>query len=141
MFMKRLIQVITSIHIWMYRSTGGRVGGSISGSQLLLLTTTGRKSGKQRTMPVGYFMDGSNYIISAIFTSYSSGKKPGWLYNIKNIPEVTIQVKGEQLAVKAQQADEEERNRLWTKFVELNSSAVDYQNRITEPIPMVILGS
>ncbi len=139
MLITGLIRFITSVHILIYRSTGGRVGNSIRGTKLLLLTTTGRKSGKQRTKPVGYFMDGGNHIITALYASFRPGKKPAWFYNLKSTPEIRIQVKGEWLAVTAQQANEEERDRLWAKFVELTPGSAEYQDRATEPIPMIIL--
>ncbi len=134
-----LIRLFTSIHVLAYTWTGGRVGGSIRGTQLLLLMTTGRKSGKRRTVPVGYFMDGGNYVIAAISTSFRSGKKPGWFYNLKSTPGFTIQVKGERLAVLAQQANEEERNRLWARLIELEPSSGKYQDRVDEPIPMIMM--
>ncbi len=84
-------------------------------------------------------MDGGNYVIAAISTSFRSGKKPGWFYNLKSTPGFTIQVKGERLAVLAQQANEEERNRLWARLIELEPSSGKYQDRVDEPIPMIIL--
>ena len=135
----RLIQLITSFHILTYRWTRGRIGSSIRGTKLLLLTTTGRKSGKQRTRPTGYFMDGDNYIVSALYSSFRSGKTPAWLYNIRSTLEVTIQIRGERLSALAQQANEAERDRLWNRFVELDSQAAGYQDRATEPIPMIVL--
>ena len=134
-----MIRLFTSIHVLAYRWTGGRVGGSIRGTPLLLLMTTGRKTGKRRTVPVGYFMDGGNYVIAAISTSFRSGKEPGWFYNLKSTPEGTIQVKGERLDVIAQQAKEQERNRLWAELVELEPSSEQFQDRVNEPIPMIIL--
>ena len=120
MLKTRLIRLVTSIHILLYRWTHGRIGGSVRGTPLLLLTTTGRKSGNRRTMPVGYFMDGADYIITALYTSFRPGKKPGWLYNLTRTPEVTIQVKGDRLAAVAHQADEDERPRLRARFAEIS---------------------
>ena len=84
-------------------------------------------------------MDEDNYVVTALYTSFRPGKKPGWFYNLKSTPEVTIQVKGERLAVRAEQANEEERIRLWARIVELTPSSAEYQDRATEPIPMIIL--
>jgi deazaflavin-dependent oxidoreductase (nitroreductase family) len=80
-----------AVHVFLYRLTGGRIGGSMWGFNLLLLTTIGRKSGKEHTTPLGCFDYEGGYVVAA--TNGGLPNNPGWYYNLKSKPQVTIQIK------------------------------------------------
>jgi deazaflavin-dependent oxidoreductase (nitroreductase family) len=126
-----------AMHVSLYRLTRGRIGGSVRGLRLLLLTTTGRKSGKKRTIPLGYFEDKGAYVIIASYGG--SEQNPAWFLNLKSNPQVTIEVMDRRMAAIAEPAGPEERNRLWARLMELAPGYGDYQKRTTREIPMVIL--
>lgn len=109
-FEKSFIQ----LHANLYRWSGGRVLGSVGGTPILLLTTTGRKSGKGRTTPLGYFADGQDYIIVA--SNGGRPTRPAWYYNLTQTPQVTIQVRDRAIQANASTVPEHERAALWQKI-------------------------
>jgi F420H(2)-dependent quinone reductase len=122
-----------------YRMTGGKVGNTLKGAPILLLTTTGRKSGKPRTMPLLYLRDEDRLVVVA-----SSGGSPGhpaWFLNLRDDPDVEIEIGREREHRRARVATVEERERLWPRVVELYGSYADYQSKTTREIPLVILES
>jgi len=134
-----LIKVFNSIMVFMYRLTKGRFGMKMpSGMVTLLLTTTGRKSGEQRTVAIAAMLDGANYVLTGSFIAYT-GRNSGWYHNLNSNPHATIQVKAEQDSVIAKVADPAERSRLWAQLMERAPGYGDYQKRTTKEIPMVIL--
>src|SRR5271156_3862142 len=99
-------------HVRRYRETGGKVGHIWrEGSTILLLTTTGRKTGEKRTTPLIYAQDGDRYVIVA--SKGGAPEHPGWDQNIEKTPEVELQVKDEVFRAHARTATGEERARLW----------------------------
>src|SRR5689334_571117 len=89
--MHTLYSLMISLATFLYRKSGGRIGGKMRGGDVLLLTTTGRKTGKQRTVPLIYIMDGSAYVLTASIGG--APKHPGWFFNLRNNPQAVIQVK------------------------------------------------
>jgi deazaflavin-dependent oxidoreductase (nitroreductase family) len=75
-----------------------------------MLTTTGRKSGKARTVPIVYMRDGDSYVVIA-------SDRPGWYFNLKGSPEASIEVKGQTYPIHAREAEGDEAQRLWAKMV------------------------
>jgi deazaflavin-dependent oxidoreductase (nitroreductase family) len=134
---RRFLKIATAVNIKIYRLTGGKVGGRVRGVPVLLLTTTGRKSGKKRTMPLTYIMDGDNYVVAASFVSF--GRKPGWFHNLMSNPTASIQVKRTRLAVRARLADESEHQQLWAKLVEAEPGYGRFAEHSKEAIPILIL--
>ena len=129
------------LHVLEYRTTGGLIGGMRSGDgydiPILLLTTTGRKTGKTHTVPLGYLEDGSNYLIVG---SYGGAvRDPAWILNLDNNPAATIQVKRRRIPVLAERPSPDERTRLWTKLVESNPVFGVYQGRTSREIPLIVL--
>lgn len=135
---KSVMKWSMAIQTFLYRLTGGRMGGSMRDFRVLLLTTKGRKSGKERTTPLGYFEDAGAYIITASSTALL-GQEPAWFLNLKSNPQVNIQVMDKRLAAIAEQAPQGERNQLWARLIEVSPSYAAYQERTTREIPMVIL--
>lgn len=129
--------LMTGAHSSVYRATRGRVGGKTFGAPVLLLNTTGRKSGKNRTTPLLYLSDGEDLILVA--SAGGAPKHPAWWLNLKAHPETTVEVGDRRLRVRAEEASPEEKARLWPKVVEMYSSYENYQRKTDREIPVVIL--
>jgi deazaflavin-dependent oxidoreductase (nitroreductase family) len=126
-----------AIHIFLYRLTDGRFGGEMRGFKVLLLTTTGRKSGQKRTTPLGYFDYDGGYVITA--SNGGLPRNPGWYYNLKGNPQVTVQVKDRAMTAVAEEVKGNLRNQLWDQLIEQAPGYAEYPKRTTREIPMVIL--
>ena len=125
-------------HVRRYRETGGEVGHRWKeGSTILLLTTTGRKSGEPRTTPLIYAEDGDRYVIVA--SKGGAPEHPGWYENLAKTPEVELQVLDEVFPARARTAEGEERDRLWRKANEVWPHYDEYQTRTDREIPVVVL--
>ena len=132
-----MLQLILKVMVFLYTVSGGRIGGKMGQVPVLLLTTTGRKTGKQRTLPLVYIMDGSAYVITA--SAGGAAKHPGWFFNIRSNPQATIQVKDKHITVTAEIAGPEKKPELWARLVEGAPNFAEYQKRTSREIPMVIL--
>jgi len=135
--MKFIGQLVFSLMNFLYRASGGRIGGKMGRADVLLLTTTGRKSGKKRTLPLVYIMDGPAYVITA--SAGGADKHPGWFFNVRSNPQSLIQVREKQIKVTAEVAGPEKRSELWARLVELAPNFAGYEKRTSREIPMVIL--
>ena len=134
---KFIIKGAMSLMVFLYRATSGRIGGKMGQLEVLLLTSTGRKSGKQRTVPVVYMRDGSAYVITA--SAGGADKHPGWFFNVRSNPQATIEVKDKRIPVVAEVAGPEKKPELWARLVEVAPNFAGYQKRTSRDIPMVIL--
>jgi proline iminopeptidase len=125
-------------HVRRYRETGGEVGHIWKeGSTVLLLTTTGRKTGEPRTTPLIYAQDGDRYVIVA--SKGGAPDDPGWYRNLDKSPEVELQVEDEVFPARARTAEGEERDRLWQKANEVWPHYASYQEKTDREIPVVVL--
>lgn len=106
------------MHTWIYRLTRGRVGHRTGGLSHLLLTTTGRKTGRARTVPLTYMPDGRNYVLVA--SNGGADRHPAWWLNLERHPAATVQVGAETLQVVATRATPEEWAVLWPKVKTFN---------------------
>jgi len=132
-----LMSWMSKSHKFWYRVTGGAFGSRIRGMPVLLLTTTGRKSGQARTTPLMYLEDGGDIVIIA--SNSGDDRDPGWWRNLKANPQATIQIKRERRIVRAQQASPEEKARIWPALIAQNADYDEYTRRTTRDIPVVIL--
>jgi len=132
-----MLKLILKVMVFLYNVSGGRIGGKMGKVSVLLLTTTGRKTGKQRTLPMVYIMDSSAYVITA--SAGGAEKHPGWFFNIRSNPQATIQVKDKHIKVTAEIAGPEKKPELWARLVEVAPNFAGYQKRTSREIPMVIL--
>lgn len=125
-------------HVRRYRETDGAEGHEwLEGATILLLTTTGRRSGEPRTMPLIYDRAGDKLLVVASKGGYP--KAPVWYLNLQANPEAEVQVKGERFAVRARDASAEEKPAMWEQMNRMWPYYDDYQ-RITErEIPVVVL--
>ena len=125
-------------HVEKYRETGGEVGHEWQpGVFTLLLTTTGRHSGRPYTTPLIYGEDGSDYIVVA--SNGGAGEHPDWYRNLESDPEVEIQVESKVMAATARRASGEERARLWPKMAEIWPDYDEYARKTDREIPVVVL--
>ncbi|HYN99095.1 MAG TPA: nitroreductase family deazaflavin-dependent oxidoreductase [Actinomycetota bacterium] len=129
-------KVVTTAHVALYRATKGRLGGR-TGLPVLLLTTTGRKSGRRRTKPLGYVKEGDDFLLAA--SNAGNDFFPSWWLNLKANPVAEIQVRGQRLSVNARKASPEEKERLWPKFLEAYKGYANYEKKTSREIPVVIL--
>jgi deazaflavin-dependent oxidoreductase (nitroreductase family) len=133
-----LFKIVIWITVRLYRLTNGRFGGRMMSLPVLLLTTTGRKSGKQRIIPIAYLTDGPNYVLTASAFAVLN-RAPGWYLNLKSHPRATVQVQAVRQQVIARVAEPQERGRLWAQLLEIAPGYGEYQKRLNREIPMLIL--
>ncbi len=125
-------------HVERYIETDGEEGHIWrEGSTVLLLTTTGRKTGTQSTTPLIYGMDGDNPVIVA--SKGGAPEHPGWYRNLTKNPEVEVQIKGDRFRARARTAEGEERDRLWLLLNEIWPHYAEYQTKTEREIPVVVL--
>jgi F420H(2)-dependent quinone reductase len=129
----------TKLHASLFRATDGRIGGRLVGSPVLLLVTTGRKSGLRRTTPLLYLEDGGRYVIVA--SNGGAPKHPVWWLNLEANPEAAVEVGGRKIPVRATEAGGEEKRRLWKRLVGMYPSYEAYQKKTDREIPVVLLES
>jgi F420H(2)-dependent quinone reductase len=126
------------LHVSLYRLTNGRIGGRfIAGSPILLLTTTGRRTGKRRTRPLAFVRDEDRYVLCA--SNGGSPTHPGWYHNLCATGRADIQVGPEGVAVNARTAGPAERSRLFPRFVEMYKGYGAYEHKTSRQIPLVLL--
>jgi deazaflavin-dependent oxidoreductase (nitroreductase family) len=123
-------------HVTTYRETDGEHGHEWRGTTILLLTTTGRESGKQRTTPLIYRSDGDRWV--AVASKGGSPDHPGWYKNLGADPTAELQVKEERIPVSAETAQGPERERLWRLMTEVWPDYDRYQTRTDRQIPVVV---
>jgi deazaflavin-dependent oxidoreductase (nitroreductase family) len=124
-------------HVQKYRETDGEVGYLWNGVPILLLTTTGRKSGEPRTTPLIFARDGDDYLVVA--SQGGAPTHPNWYLNLLDRPEAEIQVKAERIRVTGRAAPAEERPRLWDVVRGPWPNYDVYQERTDREIPVVVL--
>jgi F420H(2)-dependent quinone reductase len=125
------------LNVPLYRMSGGRVGGKIGRAPVLLLTTTGRRSGQPRTAPVVYLADGDDVVL--INTNAGNAKIPAWSLNLKANPEAEVELGRERRRVRARIAEGEERAELWRKHVEQYAGFDDYKAKLDREISVFVL--
>jgi F420H(2)-dependent quinone reductase len=125
------------LNVPVYRLSGGRIGGKINQAPVLLLTTTGRKSGQKRTAPVVYLADGENLVV--IGSNAGHSRTPAWSFNLQANPDAEVEVGRERRPVRARVAEGEERIDLWRKHNEQYSGFDEYEARTDRDIALFVL--
>lgn len=134
---RTMLKLFSRVHARAYRLLGGRVVQRFLGAQNVLLTTTGRKSGKPRTTPLLALPDGDDLIVVA---SYGGNDvHPQWYLNLRAHPEVEVQVGRERRRMRAERVSDEEKARLWPRIVEMYAGYEQYQRETKRNIPVVRL--
>lgn len=132
-----LMKLFQQANTLLYRVSGGRLGGTRGGAPVLLLTATGRKSGKRITTPLIYLQDGADYVV--VGSKGGWDKHPLWYLNLQANPASEVQVGGRTVQTSARTADPSERARLWPRLVEIYADYASYQSWTDREIPLVIL--
>lgn len=145
-WVRGMIRVGSRINAWVYRVTNGRLGGTwriMAGFRkpvpVLLLTTTGRRSGREHTVPLLYLRDGDDIVVVA--STGGLPKDPAWYLNVTANPSVGVQIGSDVQNRRARTATDEERSRLWPRLVDVYADFETYQQwtEHTRRIPVVIL--
>ena len=140
----KLIRLFSRANVWIYRATSGKVGGKLRmgagfpwGLPLMLLTTTGRKSGASRTAPLLYIEEGERVVCVA--SQGGTDKNPLWYLNLVANPECEVQIGARSRKMRARTATPEERAALWPRLVAHYADYASYQARTERVIPVVLL--
>jgi F420H(2)-dependent quinone reductase len=125
------------LNVPLYRLSGGRVGNKIGRAPVLLLTTTGRRSGQQRTVPVLYLADGERLIV--IGSNAGNVREPAWSLNLKANPDAEVEIGRARRTVRARVAEGDERSELWRRMNEQYEGFDDYETRTSRDIAVFVL--
>ncbi|MFZ2056437.1 MAG: nitroreductase family deazaflavin-dependent oxidoreductase [Acidimicrobiales bacterium] len=120
-----------------FRSAGGKVGGQFAGAPILLLTSTGARTGQERTIPMMYLADDDKLVVFA--SKAGAPTSPDWYHNLVAHPRARVEVGTETFEVDAEVASREERDRLYAIQSERYPGFAEYQEKTTRVIPVVIL--
>ncbi len=131
------LDLLGAEHVRRYQDTDGEVGYIWNGVPILLLTTTGRRSGEPRTTPLIHGRDGDDYLVVA--SMGGAPQHPHWYRNLVAQPSARIQVRAEHITVTARTAGEDEKGRLWKIMTDLWPNYDVYQSRTDRVIPVVVL--
>ncbi|WP_406045182.1 nitroreductase family deazaflavin-dependent oxidoreductase [Micromonospora sp. NBC_00898] len=123
--------------VWLYRRSGGKLGGKMFGAPVLLLTTTGRKSGRSWTVPLMYQTDGDRWVIIA--SNGGSARHPAWWLNLRSQPDASVQIGRQTYLVTAVETAGEDRERLWQQMADMYKGYDGYARKTTRQIPVVVL--
>ena len=127
----------TRLHAWVYRRSGGRVLGRMGSQPVLLLQTTGRRSGRTRTTPVQYLADGDTFVVVA--SNAGAARPPAWYLNLRANPHAQIDVGGRSIDVRAQEAAGQERAALWRRLTTANPYLERAARKARRDLPLMAL--
>ena len=131
------ISLIGDEHVKVYRETNGEQGFLWNGAEILLLTTTGRKSGQPRTSALIFGRDGDDLLLVA--SQGGAPTHPNWYHNLSANPDVEVQVQGDVFRATARTANDDEKARLWSIMTDVWPNYDAYQERTDRSIPVVVL--
>ena len=130
-------KTFTRFNAFLVHLTAGRLGGRMGGQSILLLTTTGRRSGQPRETPLSFYRDGTRYLVVA--SNWGKDTDPDWFLNLQRQPRASLVLAGRRLSVDGRAASEAEQARLWPLVTRQNAQFAAYQKQTARPIPVVIL--
>lgn len=133
---RRLLRILTKVHVFLHRVTGGRMGNSMSGDEICFVTMTGAKSGRQVTIPLLYLPYEDGVLLVASQTGRPTN--PIWYNNLVKHPEIEVRHRGERLKLRAREATTEEKADLWPICDEMFADFARYRARTTRDIPIFI---
>jgi F420H(2)-dependent quinone reductase len=125
------------LNVPIYRLSRGRIFGNVGTAPVLLLTSTGRRSGQKRTAPVVFLADGERYIV--IGSNAGNVRAPAWSYNLQANPDAEIELRGTHKLVRARVAEGDERAELWRKVNEMYEGFDDYDAKTPRDIAVFVL--
>ncbi len=135
----RTAKNLSTLHTFLYRATRGLIGRRLVNNDMLLLSTTGRSTGKTHTVPLLYLRDGEDLVVIASWGGRDN--HPEWYLNLLANPEAKAQVNGKRIPVTANTAPPEQRSRLWPEVLQAYDGYRVYQSRTDREIPVVILSN
>ena len=131
-------KILGGVNTWLFRVSGGRIGGRfLYGAPVMLLTTIGQRTGQRRTAPVLYLEDTENLVTVA--SKAGSAHDPRWYRNLVANPDVEVEIGGEHRSMRARTASADEKLRLWPHLTKMYPPYDTYQKRTDREIPVVIL--
>ena len=131
------IKWMSRAQTWLFKKTGGRFGDTfLRGTEVGILTTTGRKSGQPRDVPLLFLQEGSRIVLVA--SQGGRDTHPLWYRNILADPKVTFQTKRETVSLHAREATDDERDQYWPKLDAMYSDFANYRSYTSRTIPIVI---
>jgi deazaflavin-dependent oxidoreductase (nitroreductase family) len=133
----KALQRWVKFHVWVYRRTGGRVLYRMRKMPTVLLTTTGRKSGRSHTVPLPYMGDGEAAVVVGSFAG--NERDPAWVLNLRADPRVTVQDRSDTYPARAEVLTGVERSAVWDRLVARSPWYADYQTQTAREIPLVRL--
>ena len=131
-----ILKAFTRLNVWVYELSGGRLMNKLAGDEICLVSMTGAKSGKKRTIPLMYVPHGDKVILVASLGG--APKNPVWYHNLVAHPDITVNEGGKRRELRARRVDAEEKARLWPICVEHYAPYETYQQRTTRDIPVFI---
>lgn len=131
------LRAIGKLNVPLYRASRGRLFGRLDRAPVLLLTTTGRKSGVPRTAPVVYLADGERIVV--IGSNAGNTRTPAWALNLRSNPDAEVEVRADRRRVTARVAEGEEREDLWRRMNEQYAGFDDYRSRTSRDISVFVL--
>lgn len=135
---KLVMNGVSALNVWVYRRSRGRwMGRFPSGAPVCVLTTRGRKSGQQRSVPLLYLKDGNDWVVVA--SQGGAPQHPAWYLNLQAEPKGEMEIGGERFAVTARRVGEDEKAALWPRLVAIYPPYETYQRRTSRSIPVVRL--
>ena len=132
-----MFKFFLAIHVGLYRLSKGSLGGRMRSFKVLLLTTTGRKSGKTRTLPLGLFEWPGGYLVVA--SNGGQSMHPTWYHNLMSQPKATIQVLDKVIPVTAEVLTGDARALAWQKVITSAPAYAAYEKKTPREIPLVLL--
>jgi len=132
-----ILRALGKLNVPVYRATRGRVLGKVGRAPVLLLTTTGRRTGQRRTAPVLFLRDGERIVV--IGSNAGNHGAPAWSLNLKSNPDADIDIRGDRRLVRARVAEGEERSELWEKMNAQYEGFEDYDRRTSRDIAVFVL--
>jgi F420H(2)-dependent quinone reductase len=133
---KQLLKTIVRGHVWLYRLSGGKLGTTLKGSEVCLVTMRGRKSGREITLPLMYTPHGNKVLLVASLGG--APQHPVWYHNLVAHPHVSIQHGAEVRKMAVRQASPAEKAEFWPALVASYGEFADYQARTDRDIPVMI---
>lgn len=133
----KVTELVWKVHRFLYRVSGGRIGGKAVGLPVLMLTTKGRKSGEPRSNVLTYVPKGRAAVVYA--SNAGEPRHPAWWLNLLADPHATMQRGQEVVPVIAREADGAERSELWNEVLRMSPGYAEYEKRTTRRIPVVVL--
>jgi deazaflavin-dependent oxidoreductase (nitroreductase family) len=136
---EKFIKWFMAFNVWLLKASKGRLGNKLGKQTILLLGTTGRKSGKEHTIPIAYFEREGQYIIVA--SNWGRDQQANWYLNLKNNPEAKLGIRGSIINVRAHEAKEQEYQLLWQFVTERHPPYASYQKMTSRAIPIMVFSA